>query len=109
MKYGETIKRARRSAGLTQQDLADKLQLTRNYIALIETNKRVPSSNNLMRICGILKINGDEFIQQEQLRNDIKTILGNHKIYNVYEEIKDIIKRDQRKKSKKHKNDETLI
>lgn len=37
--------------GLTQSQLAERLNLTRNYIGLIETGDRVPSDRTISDIC----------------------------------------------------------
>ena len=43
MKIGKIVKNARLSRGLKQQDLADALGVTTNYISLLENDHRDPS------------------------------------------------------------------
>lgn len=45
------IRELRKLAGLTQADFAEKLRLSQNYIAQIETGKRSPSDRTIDDIC----------------------------------------------------------
>jgi transcriptional regulator with XRE-family HTH domain len=50
MRIGETIKLIRQVAGLTQEQMADRLQITSNYLSLLENNKATPKLALLDRI-----------------------------------------------------------
>jgi transcriptional regulator with XRE-family HTH domain len=43
MSVGRTIKNLRNAAGLKQKDLADRLDISPNYLSLVENDKREPS------------------------------------------------------------------
>lgn len=45
------IKEVRQLTGLTQAQFADRLNISRNYIALIEIGDRVPSDRTIADIC----------------------------------------------------------
>lgn len=47
----ERIKQIRAAYGLTQQQFADKLGLSRNFIAMVEVGGREPSSRTISDIC----------------------------------------------------------
>lgn len=47
---GKTIKLLRTSAGIRQKDLAKKLNISSNYLSLIENDKREPSISVIERI-----------------------------------------------------------
>lgn len=50
------IKQARQLAGLTQQQLANQIGLTRNYVAILESGQREPSDRtvaDLARVMGV--------------------------------------------------------
>lgn len=47
----ERIKQIRQNAELTQFEFAKKLNLSRNYVALIEMGERVPSDRTICDIC----------------------------------------------------------
>lgn len=47
---GERIKQVRLAAGLTQQQFAERIGLSRNFIAVIETSGRKPSDRTIADI-----------------------------------------------------------
>lgn len=47
----DRILKIRKEAGLNQEDFAKKINLTKNYISLIETGNRVPSERTISDIC----------------------------------------------------------
>lgn len=55
----ERIKQVRQSAGLTQLQFAERLGLSRNFIAMMETGGRDPSDRTISDICREFNINED--------------------------------------------------
>lgn len=55
----ERIKELRKSLGITQQELADKLGLKRNTIATYEIGKAVPSDRVISDLCNKYNLNED--------------------------------------------------
>ena len=55
----ERIKELRKALGKTQQDFADSLELSRNFIAQVETGAKTPSERTLKDICREFKVNYD--------------------------------------------------
>ena len=53
------IKLLRQSENLTQSQFADKIGLSRNYVAMIEIGQRDPSDRTISDICRIFSINVD--------------------------------------------------
>jgi transcriptional regulator with XRE-family HTH domain len=53
---GEELRKARDSAGLTQEELAYRAKLSRNYISLLELDQKSPTFDTLTRICEALGI-----------------------------------------------------
>jgi transcriptional regulator with XRE-family HTH domain len=53
---GSRLREARKNAGLTLKELAEKTGLTRGYLSLVETNDRAPSKTAVKVICGALGI-----------------------------------------------------
>ena len=49
----------RKQSGLNQQDFADKIGLTKNYVSLMETGARSPSDRTISDICRIFDIQED--------------------------------------------------
>ncbi|MCB8970367.1 MAG: helix-turn-helix domain-containing protein [Solirubrobacterales bacterium] len=56
---GQSLRAARRSAGLTQQDLAHKANCSLAYVRLLEGGYRPAKSAALTRIVAVLSILGD--------------------------------------------------
>ena len=56
MSVGDHIKNARKSAGLTQKELAEKCGAAEITIRQYESNKREPRNEQLMKIARILNV-----------------------------------------------------
>ena len=54
------IKARRKSLGLTQEALAEKIDTASTYIAMIESERRTPSFKMIERIAEVLKIEAPE-------------------------------------------------
>ena len=59
MTLGEKLKSARKSAGLTQEQLADKLMVSRQAITKWESDKGMPDIENLKRLSKLLGVSLD--------------------------------------------------
>ncbi len=59
---GSIIVNARKSKGMTQDDLAEKLHLTRQAISNWETNKALPDIGIILRLCKTLDLDFNKFI-----------------------------------------------
>lgn len=59
MTLGEKLKSARKSAGLTQEQLAEKLLVSRQAITKWEADKGMPDIENLRQLSGLLNISID--------------------------------------------------
>jgi len=53
---GEELRKARLAVGLTQEDLASKAGLSRNYVSLLELNEKSPTVETLTRVCNALHL-----------------------------------------------------
>ena len=53
---GPRLQQARRSAKLTQEQLAEKSGLTANFIAHLERGSRQPSIHSLVAVCRVLDV-----------------------------------------------------
>jgi len=56
MSVGRAAKFARVAAGIKQKDLADRLDVSPNYLSLVENNKREPSISFLRNLADELTI-----------------------------------------------------
>jgi predicted phage transcriptional regulator len=62
MNIGENIKTIRTSKGLTQRDLATKLNITQQSIAQYENGKRIPKLSTVRKIANALNVSLNEII-----------------------------------------------
>ena len=53
----DRLKQVRKDSGLTQQQFADSLNVSRNYVALWEIGQREPSDRTVSDICRVYGIN----------------------------------------------------
>lgn len=69
MKFGEKLKQLRKDNNLTQEDLADKIYVTRTAISKWETDKALPAIDSLKLISELFHVSIDDLISD----NDIET------------------------------------
>ena len=63
MSLGRRIKSLRRALDLTQQNLADKVEVSRIYIQALESNRRLPSMKLLGRLAPALGVEVADLVQ----------------------------------------------
>jgi transcriptional regulator with XRE-family HTH domain len=61
----KNIKQARNRSGLTQQDLAERCELSTNYLATIEIGGKFPSSKTLEKLALALELKPYQFFLEE--------------------------------------------
>jgi len=79
------IKEIRRKKGLTQEKLAEKANMSLNYLAILELARKFPSGEMLERLAEVLEIEPHEFFlvastpqdELEKLRQEIKDDINN--------------------------------
>lgn len=70
----DRIRILRKTLGFTQQEFADKIGLSRNFIAQLETGSKAPSDRTILDICKEFSVNevwlrtgsGDMFLQENK-------------------------------------------
>lgn len=67
---GVKIQEARRLAGLKQWQLANMVNVSESYIALIESDKRNPSITVLVKIAEVLGLTTDQIVFDVDARSD---------------------------------------
>lgn len=79
MTTGERIKTARKRAGMTQQELAEKLQISYMGISQWESGKRNPKKSTLERLAAVLDVplnylTGSHFMDEEEITDFITRV-----------------------------------
>lgn len=78
---GRRIKKAREKKGLTQEKLAEELDVSNAYISKIERGKTPISLDRLSELCYVLEesaeyiLNGSDSAADDYLRNEIMVML----------------------------------
>lgn len=62
MTIAEKIKKLRKDNNMTQEDLAEKLNVSRQTISKWETNIVIPDADNIVSICKLFNITTDELL-----------------------------------------------
>ena len=69
-KIAARIKTARKSAGLTQAELAEKIDISTNAVAKLENNLMTTSLQTLINIANVLKIDINYLLSDEQEKKE---------------------------------------
>ena len=77
MKFGDNLKALRKSRNLSQEQLAEKVNVTRQSVSKWETGEAYPEMNNILELCKIFhcKINelvNDSIIDVDSLDEEVK-------------------------------------
>lgn len=63
MDLGENLKKARKEAGVTQKELAKRLQVYQKDISRWENNELTPNAVTFARICKELNASADQILE----------------------------------------------
>lgn len=66
MTFGEKLKEARKKAGLSQEQFAEKMNVSRSAIAKWETDKGMPDVNNLKVMSQLLNVSIDYLLDEDE-------------------------------------------
>ena len=67
VEIGKFISECRKEKGLTQAQLAEKLNITNRAISKWETGKSMPDTSVMLEVCGILGISVNELLSGKRL------------------------------------------
>jgi transcriptional regulator with XRE-family HTH domain len=98
--FAENLRKIRRKKGLTQEKLAEKANMSLQYLALLEIARKFPSGEMLERLANALDIETYELLavapspqnELEQLRKEIKEDIKNAFEERLEQAITDVIK-----------------
>ena len=90
MNFGEVLQTKRKSMGLTQEDLADKLFVSSKTISNWETGKTTPDIDNLIRIASLFQISldnllteGSEVVENIKKKAEINNLKNIHTVQSL--------------------------
>ena len=70
MKFNEKLINLRKKAGLTQEELGYKLNVTRQTVSKWELGQTTPEMDKLIEISKIFNISVDELINESETKNE---------------------------------------
>lgn len=84
---GIKIKELRTKAGMSQKELADKVDLTPSFISQLESNQITPSLHSFIQICNVLGVSLSDTLEKRS--EDTKWIIKKEKVFSnlLYKEI----------------------
>ena len=72
MKFGDNLKQIRKSKGISQEELAEKLGVSRQSVSKWETGENYPSMYNIMCLCDIFKCRINNLVHESM--SDINSL-----------------------------------
>ena len=60
---GKRLKQYRLDVGLTQEELAEMVEISSNYLSAIEREVKIPKLDTLIRIINALQLSADDILQ----------------------------------------------
>ena len=66
MQFGEKVRTLRQQAGLTQPELAERLNIEQSWLSKVETGKVVPGSELIQGLLNYFSLSLDELIQESR-------------------------------------------
>lgn len=96
---GQRIREIRKSKGLTQEELAEKIGIGTPNVSYFETGKFAPSIENFEKIVNVLQVEPYEFYNfnhiksVDNMRKELHNVLDNNEhmvvsLYKIYQAIK---------------------
>jgi transcriptional regulator with XRE-family HTH domain len=80
-KIGTRIRDARKKAGLSQESLADSIQVNRSYLSLVENGKSSPTFEFLDKIAGGLGIKVEDLVLGQEISDFVTMPVGEGPMY----------------------------
>ena len=68
--FADKLKTLRQSADLSQQDLADRLEISKSAVSMYEQGKREPNFELLLKIAGIFQVSTDDLLGPFEINQD---------------------------------------
>lgn len=84
MNFGEKLKEIRANQGLSQEQLAEKIGVSRQAITKWETNRGLPDVENMIILAEIFKMTLDELVLQRKKEEEVQeTLFESETVYDI--------------------------
>lgn len=87
MKFNEKLIKLRKAAGLSQEELGNKLNVARQTVSKWELGETTPEMNKLEELSNIFGISIDELVKNNAIPNVITKEMNQEKIDSLYKDI----------------------
>lgn len=84
---GENIRFARRVKGLKQKDLAERLNMSTNFICSVEKGKAMPSLLTVAKIAEILNVSVSSLLVNDPILDVLKELAAKYDIEKIAEGV----------------------
>ncbi len=88
MSIGERIIECRRKAGMSQEQLADRLNVSRQAVSRWELCQSNPDTDNIIKMCEIFDVNSDYLLLGKQEKKEDRYDFKETKMENSYQSMK---------------------
>ncbi|MCY8486383.1 helix-turn-helix domain-containing protein [Bacillus atrophaeus] len=89
MTLGKRLKEARKKAGYTQKQAAEKLKIGNNNLSNYERDYRDPDTDTLLKLSDLYNVSTDYLLGKEDVKTKEETDLLNKTINDAIQELKD--------------------
>lgn len=81
MLLGEKLKVVRNKIGMSQNEVAENLRISRQTVSKWENNVCLPDLENFQKICKLYKIDVNTILEKEEENKDNNEIIINYSYY----------------------------
>ena len=86
MKFNEKLIKLRKASGLSQEELADKLNVARQTVSKWELGETTPEMNKLIELSDLFDVSIDEMVKEAKMPEIIEREIDHEKIDGVYKD-----------------------
>ena len=87
MKFNEKLIKLRKAAGLSQEELGNRLNVARQTVSKWELGETTPEMDKLEELSNIFEISIDELVKDDAIPNVITKEINQEKIDSLYKDI----------------------
>jgi transcriptional regulator with XRE-family HTH domain len=94
--FGDKLKKLRKDAGWSQNDLGSKIEIHGRHIGKYETGRALPNSETIMKIADVFKVSIDYLLKDEIKSNtDIQTKSMDKGLLQQFQELQNMTDEDK--------------
>ncbi len=87
MKFNEKLIKLRKSAGLSQEELGNRLDVARQTVSKWELGETTPEMDKLVELSNLFNVSMDEMAKETEIPEVIARELDHKKIDSVYSDV----------------------